>query len=134
MLDAIDGKRDALTIHGTDYDTPDGTCIRDYVHVMDLVGAHVLGLKWLEAGKGSRIFNLGTGTGFSVREVVDHSGAVTNRDVPIVEGPRRAGDCTKMVSGSTRAESELGWRPEMSSLEQMVSDAWRWHQTGHYEK
>ncbi|MEL7282503.1 MAG: UDP-glucose 4-epimerase GalE [Pseudomonadota bacterium] len=134
MLDAIDGKRDALTIHGTDYDTPDGTCIRDYVHVMDLVGAHVLGLKWLEAGKGSRIFNLGTGTGFSVREVVDHSASVTNRDVPIVEGPRRAGDCTKMVSGSTRAESELGWRPEMSSLEQMVSDAWRWHQTGHYEK
>ncbi|MEL6647160.1 MAG: UDP-glucose 4-epimerase GalE, partial [Pseudomonadota bacterium] len=94
----------------------------------------VLGLKWLEAGKGSRIFNLGTGTGFSVREVVDHSASVTNRDVPIVEGPRRAGDCTKMVSGSTRAESELGWRPEMSSLEQMVSDAWRWHQTGHYEK
>ncbi|MEM7596917.1 MAG: UDP-glucose 4-epimerase GalE [Pseudomonadota bacterium] len=134
MLDAIDGKRDALTIHGTDYDTPDGTCIRDYVHVMDLVGAHVLGLKWLEAGKGSRVFNLGTGTGFSVREVVDHSASVTNREVPIVEGPRRAGDCTKMVSGSTRAEAELGWRPEMSSLEQMVSDAWRWHQTGHYEK
>ena len=134
MLDAIDGKRDALTIHGTDYDTPDGTCIRDYVHVMDLVGAHVLGLKWLEAGKDSRVFNLGTGTGFSVREVVDHSASVTNREVPIVEGPGRAGDCTKMVSGSTRAEHELGWRPEMSSLEQMVSDAWRWHQTGHYEK
>ena len=94
MLDAIDGKRDALTIHGTDYDTPDGTCIRDYVHVMDLVGAHVLGLKWLEAGKDSRVFNLGTGTGFSVREVVDHSASVTNREVPIVEGPGRAGDCT----------------------------------------
>ncbi|MEO0750862.1 MAG: UDP-glucose 4-epimerase GalE [Pseudomonadota bacterium] len=134
MLDAIDGKRDALTIHGIDYDTPDGTCIRDYVHVMDLVGAHVLGLKWLEAGKGSRVFNLGTGTGFSVREVVDHSASVTNREVPIVEGPRRAGDCTKLVSGSTRAETELGWTPRMSSLEQMVSDAWRWHQTGHYEK
>ncbi|MEO0369990.1 MAG: UDP-glucose 4-epimerase GalE [Pseudomonadota bacterium] len=134
MLDAIAGKRDALTIYGTDYDTPDGTCIRDYVHVMDLVGAHVLGLKWLEDGKGSRVFNLGTGTGFSVREVVDHSAAVTNQAVPVVEGARRAGDCTKLVSGSTRAESELGWTPKMSSLERMVSDAWRWHQTGHYDK
>ncbi|MEL7014189.1 MAG: UDP-glucose 4-epimerase GalE, partial [Pseudomonadota bacterium] len=134
MLDAISGKRDALTIFGTDYDTPDGTCIRDYVHVMDLVGAHVLGLKWLEDGKESRVFNLGTGTGFSVREVVNHSAAVTNKAVPINEGPRRPGDCTKLVSGSTRAETELGWTPEMSTLEQMVSDAWRWHQTGHYDK
>ena len=99
MLDAIAGKRDALTIFGTDYDTPDGTCIRDYVHVMDLVGAHVLGLKWLEEGKESRVFNLGTGTGFSVREVVNHSAAVTNKEVPINEGPRRPGDCTKLVSG-----------------------------------
>jgi UDP-glucose 4-epimerase len=134
MLDAIDGKRDALTIFGTDYDTPDGTCIRDYVHVMDLVEAHVLGLKWLQDGKESRVFNLGTGTGFSVREVVDHSGAITNRDVPIVEGDRRPGDCVKLVSGSTRAESELGWQPRRSNLEQMISDAWRWHQTGHYDK
>ena len=134
MLDAIDGKRDALTIHGTDYDTPDGTCIRDYVHVMDLVGAHVLGLKWLEEGKESRVFNLGTGTGFSVRDVVRYSASVTNRDVPIKEGPRRPGDCTKLVSGSTRAAAELDWEPAMSTLEQMVSDAWRWHQTGHYEK
>ena len=134
MLDAIAGKRDALTIFGTDYDTPDGTCIRDYVHVMDLVGAHVLGLKWLEEGKESRVFNLGTGTGFSVREVVNHSAAVTNKEVPINEGPRRPGDCTKLVSGSTRAETELGWTPEMSTLERMVSDAWRWHQTGHYDK
>ncbi|MGB8622737.1 MAG: UDP-glucose 4-epimerase GalE, partial [Paracoccaceae bacterium] len=86
MLEAIDGKRPALTVFGTDYDTPDGTCIRDYVHVMDLVEAHVLGLKWLEAGKGSRVFNLGTGTGFSVREVIDQSRAVTNRPVPFEEG------------------------------------------------
>ncbi len=134
MLDAIDGKRDALTIFGTDYDTPDGTCIRDYVHVMDLVDAHVLGVKWLEEGKGSRVFNLGTGSGFSVREVIDHSGAVTNRDVPVVEGPRRPGDCTKLVSGSTRAEAELGWCPKRSHLDQMIADAWRWHQAGHYNK
>ncbi len=134
MLDAIEGKRDALTIFGTDYDTPDGTCIRDYVHVCDLVDAHILGLKWLEDDKGSRVFNLGTGSGFSVREVIDQSAAITNRPVPVVEGPRRPGDCTKLVSGSTRAEAELGWRPVRSSLDQMIADAWRWHQTGHYDK
>lgn len=134
VLDAITGKRDALTIFGTDYDTPDGTCIRDYVHVMDLVDAHILGLKWLEDGKGSQVFNLGTGTGFSVREVIEQSRAVTNRDVPIIEGPRRAGDCTKLVSGSTRAESDLGWTPERSNMRQMIEDAWRWHQSGHYDK
>ncbi|MDA7429462.1 UDP-glucose 4-epimerase GalE [Primorskyibacter aestuariivivens] len=134
MLDAIEGKRDALTIFGTDYDTPDGTCIRDYVHVCDLVDAHVLGLKWLQDGKGSRVFNLGTGSGFSVREVVAHSQSVTNRDVPIVEGERRPGDCTKLVSGSTRAVQELGWNPTRSNLEAMIRDAWRWHQTGHYDK
>jgi len=134
ILDAVDGKRAALTIFGSDYDTPDGTCIRDYVHVMDLVDAHIMGLKWLEAGRGSRVFNLGTGTGFSVREVIDHSGAVTNRTVPVTQGPRRAGDCTKLVSGSTRATAELGWQPHRSTLDQMIADAWRWHQTGHYSK
>jgi UDP-glucose 4-epimerase len=134
ILDAIAGKRDALTIHGTDYDTPDGTCIRDYVHVCDLVDAHVLGLKWLTDDKGSRVFNLGTGSGFSVREVLDHSREVTNREVPYVEGPRRAGDCTKLVSGSQRAETELGWKPDRSTLKQMITDAWRWHQTGHYDQ
>ncbi|WP_299422561.1 UDP-glucose 4-epimerase GalE [uncultured Shimia sp.] len=134
MLDAIDGKRDALTIFGTDYDTPDGTCIRDYVHVCDLVDAHVLGLKRLLDGHGSRVFNLGTGTGFSVREVIDQSRAVTNREVPYNEGPRRAGDCTKLVSGSTRAEKELGWEPKRSKMDLMIADAWRWHQTGYYDK
>jgi len=134
MLDAIAGKRDALTVYGTDYDTPDGTCIRDYVHVCDLVDAHVLGLNWLRAGKGSRVFNLGTGSGFSVREVIDHSRTVTNQAVPYVDGDRRPGDCTKLVSGSTRAEAELGWTPTRSTLETMITDAWRWHQTGHYDK
>ncbi len=133
MLDAIDGKRDALTIFGTDYDTPDGTCIRDYVHVCDLVDAHVLGLEWLADGKDSRVFNLGTGSGFSVREVIDHSREVTNRAVPFTEGARRAGDCTKLVSGSSRAVSELGWKPRRSTLKQMITDAWRWHQSGHYD-
>ena len=134
MLDAIDGKREGLTVHGDDYDTPDGTPIRDYVHVCDLVDAHVLGLKWLEAGKGSRVFNLGTGSGFSVREVISESKVVTNREVPYTIGPRRGGDCTRLVSGSVRAKEELGWAPHRSTLQQMISDAWRWHQTGSYER
>ena len=134
MLDALDGKRDALTIFGTDYDTPDGTCIRDYVHVCDLVDAHVLGLHWLRDDKGSRVFNLGTGTGFSVQEVLDQSHAVTNRAVPCTEGPRSPGDCTKLVSGSQRAKDELGWTPNRSTMKQMITDAWRWHQTGHYDR
>lgn len=134
ILDAIDGKRDALTIFGTDYDTQDGTCIRDYVHVMDLVDAHILGLKWLEDSKGCDVFNLGTGAGFSVREVMQQAQAVTGKDVPFIEGPRRPGDCTKLVSGSDRAEADLGWTPKRSTLEHMIGDAWRWHQTGHYVK
>ena len=134
MLDAIDGKRAALTVHGTDYDTPDGTCIRDYVHVMDLVDAHILGLNWLEEGKGSRVFNLGTGKGFSVREVIEHSRSVTNRTVPYEDGPRRPGDCVKLVSGSVRAYHDLGWTPKRSTLEVMIADAWRWHQNGHYDR
>jgi UDP-glucose 4-epimerase len=134
MLDAVQGKRSALTIFGTDYDTPDGTCIRDYVHVCDLVDAHVLGLKWLEGDNDSRVFNLGTGSGFSVREVIGHAGAVTNRDVPVIEGPRRPGDCTKLVSGSSRAKTELGWTPIRSTMDRMIADAWLWHQTGHYDK
>ena len=134
MLDAIDGKRPALTIHGTDYDTPDGTCVRDYVHVGDLVDAHLRGLDRLRRGGKSRVYNLGTGRGFSVREVIDASRAVTNRDLPFAEGPRRAGDATKLVSGSTRAEVELGWTPRLSTLPRMIEDAWRWHRHGHYEK
>ena len=134
ILDAVDGKRDSLTIFGTDYNTPDGTCIRDYVHVCDLVEAHILGLKWLQQGRGSRVFNLGTGDGFSVREVVDHAGQVTKRLVPIIEGARRLGDCTKLVSGSSRAVSELGWSATRSNMKQMITDAWRWHQNGGYKK
>ncbi|KIC40894.1 UDP-glucose 4-epimerase [Ruegeria sp. ANG-S4] len=134
LLDAIDGKREGLTVFGTDYDTPDGTCIRDYVHVCDLVDAHILGLNWLEQDNGSRVFNLGTGFGFSVMDVIEKSRTVTNRAVPFTIGPRRAGDCTRLVSGSTRAEKELGWSPKMSTLETMIGDAWRWHQTGSYQK
>jgi UDP-glucose 4-epimerase len=132
MLDAIAGKRAGLTLHGTDYATPDGTCIRDYVHVMDLAEAHVLGLQHLLAGKGNRVFNLGTGHGFSVRQVIDHARIVTNREVPVTEGPRRAGDAAKLVSGSARASRELGWEPTRSTLPQMIADAWRWAQSEGY--
>ena len=130
LLDAIVGRRPALTVFGTDYPTPDGTCIRDYVHVGDLADAHVLGVNWLLAGKGSRVFCLGTGTGFSVREVIEHSRRVTNRDVPVIHGERRAGDAVALVSGSQRAQAELGWAPKRSNMHDMIADAWRWHQTG----
>lgn len=126
MLDAIEGKRPALTVFGSDYNTPDGTCIRDYVHVMDLVDAHILGLRWLMDGKGSRVFCLGSGKGFSVREVIEASRVVTNREVPIIEGSRRAGDATSLVCGSTRAVNELGWTPSRSTLTQMIGDALVW--------
>ena len=139
ILEAIDGRRPALTIHGTDYPTEDGTCIRDYVHVMDLVDAHVLGLDRLLTGRGAKsgggaeVFCLGTGSGFSVREVIDHARRTTNRAVPLNEGPRREGDAVKLVSGSRRAGEVLGWTPARSTLPQMIGDAWRWHQTGGYD-
>lgn len=126
ILEAILGRRPELVIHGRDYPTPDGTCIRDYVHVVDLVAAHVMGLHWLEEGRGSRVFNLGTGTGFSVAEVLAQSARVTNHPVPHRYGPRRGGDAACLVSGSTRAGAELGWTPQHSTLEQMIADAWGW--------
>jgi len=134
LLDAIDGRREALTVHGTDYPTPDGTCIRDYIHVSDLAAAHVLGARHLLDGGTSRVFNLGTGKGFSVREVIEEARHVTNRPVPVVFGPRRGGDAASLVSGSTRAEAELGWRPVRSNMRDMIADAWRWHQSGGYGK
>lgn len=129
MLETISGARPKLTVFGTDYATRDGTCIRDYVHVMDLVGAHVLGLRWLLDGRGNRVFNLGTGRGFSVREVIDHARGVTNRAVKVTEGARRPGDAAALVSGSERARVELGWTPTRSTLPQMIADAWAWSQS-----
>lgn len=120
------GQLPPLHVFGTDYDTPDGTAVRDYVHVMDLAEAHVLGLRWLLDGKPSRVFNLGSGRGFSVREVLDHARIVTNREVPVVIGPRRGGDAASLVSGSARAMEELGWEPTRSTMPQMITDAWRW--------
>jgi UDP-glucose 4-epimerase len=134
MLDAIDGRRAALTVFGDDYPTPDGTCVRDYVHVMDLVEAHVAGLEWLREGKGNAVFNLGSGRGFSVREVLDAAAIVTNRAVPVAQGPRRAGDAAALVSGSTRASADLGWVPHRSTLPQMIRDAWGWSRKEGYAK
>lgn len=133
MLDAVAGKRPALTVFGTDYPTADGTCVRDYVHVSDLADAHVLGLKRLLDGKGNAVFCLGTGRGFSVREVIDASRAVTNREVPVVIGGRRAGDAAALVSSTTKAIEELGWEPQRSTLRQMIGDAWAWAQKPGYD-
>ena len=134
MLDAVAGKRPALTVFGDDYATRDGTCVRDYVHVTDLAAAHVLGLRWLLEGRGDRVFCLGSGTGFTVREVIEASRAVTNREVPIIQGARRAGDAASLVSGSKRAMEELGWEPAHSNLRQMIGDAWAWAQKPGYER
>jgi UDP-glucose 4-epimerase len=132
MIEAAAGAREAVTIHGTDYPTPDGTCVRDYVHVMDLVDAHLRGLEWLLQGRGSRVFNLGAGTGFSVREVIAECRAATGCEVPCVFGPRRAGDAAALVSASRRAAEELGWSPQRSTLRHMISDSRRWYLTGGY--
>ncbi|MDA7474860.1 UDP-glucose 4-epimerase GalE [Planktomarina temperata] len=120
------GLRRPLKINGTDYATPDGTCVRDYVHVTDLVEAHILGLKWLQGGKLSRVFNLGSGWGYSVREVVDAVAEAAERSVPTLEGPRRAGDCASLVSGSEVATLELGWRQRHGSLSDIIGHAHAW--------
>jgi UDP-glucose 4-epimerase len=134
VLDTIMGKRDFISIFGTDYNTHDGTCIRDYVHVCDLIDAHILGMKWIETKGINRIYNLGTGKGFSVREVIKHIQKVTNKNITVLEGDRRSGDCSKLVSSSQLIKKELGWNPLRSNLDEMIKDAWRWHKKGLYLK
>ena len=134
VLDTIEGKRDFLKIFGTDYKTIDGTCIRDYIHVSDVIEAHVLGLKWINNSGQNRIYNLGTGQGFSVYQIIDHAEKVTKKEVSVIECGRRPGDCTKLVSDSSLIQKELGWKPFRSNLNQIISDAWKWHQTGFYSK
>ena len=132
ILDAINNQNTSLTINGTDYDTPDGTCIRDYIHVCDLVDTHILGFKWLQDSRQSRIFNLGSGKGYSVREVIKQVEIVTQNKVPLKEGPRRKGDCARLVSGSVRATNELKWNSDRSTLDQMILDAWKWSKKANY--
>jgi UDP-glucose 4-epimerase len=122
------GEQEAVRIFGTDYATPDGTAIRDYIHVDDLATAHVLALDAADDA-GHRIFNLGNGAGFSVREVIDAARLVTGCQIPAIESPRRAGDPPVLVASSERIRAELGWTPEKPELEEMVSDAWQWMRT-----
>lgn len=127
VLQAALGLREAVTIYGTDYDTPDGTCIRDYIHVSDLADAHVLALQVLSQGAGSGAYNLGNGSGFSVREVIETAERVVGRPIPVKEGPRRPGDPAVLVAGAEKARRELGWRPRWAELETIVRTAWEWH-------
>jgi UDP-glucose 4-epimerase len=127
VLRAAAGLRDAIQIYGTDYPTPDGTAIRDYIHVEDLARAHLLALDAIAPGT-HWVYNLGNGTGFSVREVVETARAVTGRPIPAVEVGRRAGDPAVLVASSDRIKAELGWVPEKPGLDTMVADAWAWTQ------
>lgn len=126
VLQVALGQREAVTIFGSDYETRDGTCIRDYVHVIDLADAHILALEALADGP-SRVYNLGSGSGYSVKEVIDMARIVTGHPIPAREGARRAGDPAKLVADSTRIKAELGWDPRYSDLESIMESAWRWH-------
>lgn len=128
VLDAASGRRAHVTIFGTDYDTPDGTCIRDYIHVADLADAHVRALEALESAAPSRAYNLGNGQGFSVRKVVETVERVTGLEVPVRIGDRRAGDPAALVSDASKARSDLGWQPRIPDLDDIVRTAWAWHQ------
>lgn len=127
VMEAALGKREYVQIFGDDYDTPDGTCIRDYIHVSDLAKAHILALESLRAGNGSKVYNLGNGEGFSVKEVIECARKVTGREIKSVISPRRAGDPAVLVASSDRIRKELGWSPEEDDLETILSSAWEWH-------
>ena len=127
VLQAALGVRENITIFGEDYPTPDGTCLRDYIHVNDLAQAHILALKHLAAGGDSKTYNLGNGLGFSVRQVIEIAAAVTGRTIPTLIGPRRAGDPAVLVAGSEQIRRELGWCPQYSGLREIVEHAWKWH-------
>lgn len=126
-MQAVTGGGPPLTLFGDDYPTPDGTCIRDYVHVTDLADAHVRALDWLETDSGAHAFNLGTGRGQSVRQVIDAVEQVAGKAVPHSIGPRRAGDPAELVSDPSKAMRHLGWSPRMSDLDMIVKTAWAWH-------
>jgi len=124
------GKRSEIRIYGTDYQTPDGTCIRDYIHIDDLCRAHLLALKKLsnDSDRGRElVYNLGNGNGYSVREVIETVKKVSGRDFKVVEADRRPGDPPVLTADATKVKNELGWRPELPELGKMVSTAWKWH-------
>lgn len=128
-IGAATGRTGPLTIFGNDYDTPDGTCIRDYIHVSDLAEAHLLALERMESGGGSAAYNLGNGNGYSVLEVIEAVDRVTGLKTPYNVGPRRAGDPARLVGSSGKAMDELGWQPKLNTLDKIVQTAWDWHRT-----
>ncbi|TAK29861.1 MAG: UDP-glucose 4-epimerase GalE [Chloroflexota bacterium] len=125
VLQVALGQREKITIFGSDYPTPDGTCVRDYIHVMDLAQAHILALQALTDG--SRVYNLGNGRGFSVLEVVEMARQITGHPIPIVMGPRRPGDPAVLIASSDRIRAELGWNPRFPDLRDIIQTAWDWH-------
>ncbi|BAZ01282.1 UDP-glucose 4-epimerase [Tolypothrix tenuis PCC 7101] len=130
LLTAL-GKRESISIFGTDYPTPDGTCIRDYIHVSDLADAHVLGLEYLLKGSDSEVFNLGNGLGFSVKEVISAAEDVTGLTIPVKECDRRPGDPPSLIGSSEKARKILGWQPQYPAIKDIVLHAWQWHQKRH---
>jgi len=127
ILDVAAGKRDDIKIFGTDYNTPDGTCIRDYIHVTDLADAHILALKYLQDGGKSDVFNLGNGNGFSVKEVIETARKITDKNIMAVEDERRPGDPPILVGSSDKAKKVLKWKPKYDDLDKIIETAWNWH-------
>ncbi len=125
------GKRDAISVFGTDYPTPDGTCIRDYIHVSDLADAHVLGLHYLRRAGETTVFNLGNGNGFSVKQVIETAEQVTGRSISVQYSDRREGDPPSLIGSSEKARQILGWDPKYPDLENILTHAWQWHQSRH---
>lgn len=128
ILQAASGRRDHIQVFGRDYDTPDGTCIRDYIHIVDLCSAHLAALEYLNRGGNSDRFNLGNGAGFSVQQVIDAVEQVSGHSVEVVNGPRREGDPARLVADAQRARDILGWRPRYTDLQTIVAHAWQWEQ------
>ncbi len=122
------GQREAIQIFGLDYPTPDGTCIRDYIHITDLISAHLLALQALETEE-RLVYNLGNGNGYSVREVVETARTVTGKPITVLEAPRRPGDAPRLVASSEKIRSELGWQPRHPGLEEIIASAWEWHRS-----
>ncbi|MCI8550489.1 MAG: UDP-glucose 4-epimerase GalE [Lachnospiraceae bacterium] len=121
------GKREAISIFGDDYDTKDGTCVRDYIHVTDLAQAHILAVEYLMKGGKSDIFNLGNGVGFTVKEVIETARKVTEDPIKAIISPRRAGDPARLIASSEKAKRVLGWKPAHADLEEIIATAWKWH-------